>query len=156
MMKHSEEFRQEAVRIAPTSGRRLTVGRNDPRAHHLIVAGALRRCLATIANLMSSPSHRRDEFFQDVAFRLHLAVRWKGTPRIGGELPYPFAQHVLVHIHIASSLCHRTPRSRTNRTASSLNARLNFLRCIVDLRQVKSSCLGIRQTGSRPHHRHLI
>jgi hypothetical protein len=27
--------------------------------------------------------------------------------RVGRQLPYPFAQHVLVHVKVAASLCHR-------------------------------------------------
>jgi len=39
-------------------------------------------------------------------------------------------------------------RSSTNLTASSLNSRLNFLRCIDALRSMKAPYLGVHQTGS--------
>jgi hypothetical protein len=55
-----------------------------------------------------------------------------------------------MHIKIAGGLATATPRSFTNLTASSLNSRLNFLRCIDALRLMKTPYLGVHQTGSRP------
>jgi hypothetical protein len=38
-----------------------------------------------------------------------------------------------------------------NLTASSLNSRLYFLRCMLFLQFDKTPYLGVHQTGSRPH-----
>lgn len=43
-----------------------------------------------------------------------------------------------------------TSRSLTNLTSSTLNSRLNFLRCIDALRLMETPCLGAHQSGSGP------
>jgi len=39
--------------------------------------------------------------------RPHLAIAWKGLPRIGAKLLHPFAQHIPMYIQIPGSLRNR-------------------------------------------------
>ena len=57
---------------------------------------------------------------------LHLPMSRERPCRRRSKLLHPFAQHVLVDIEVPCRWAALTPRSRTSRTASTLNSRLNF------------------------------
>ena len=67
---------------------------------------------------------------------------------IGRKLPHPIAQYVRVKVRSRAACATDTPRSRTNRTASSLNSRLKLRRPICHLRPIMTPKPGVRRTGS--------
>jgi hypothetical protein len=65
---------------------------------------------------------------------LHLALAGEGLGGISRKILHPLPQRIHMHIQIPRGLRHRHAPFSDQLTASSLNSRLNFRRCITHLR----------------------